>query len=308
MKSIKTSLFAGFCAVLILAAALLSGCENVGGRQNNLFSIDEKSEQSNSDVNATIESEPDDANEEESGMLGKVEETIGEMLDEPSASILNDYEPEQYDREEISSTISTIKKYADEYKQYVGNEERIVSDEWEYVVLKVPFSSTQFAVITAYLGDSAVINVPAEIDGYHVSRFEPESIDSKVTDITLPDTVYSTTLTFVGKNMLTEEGKGSSLTETEWYNNQPDGPVYLGKILMGFKGDIPENYVLKPKMGTVSIAPGAFSGSANNTVSNIQCVFMPNSIIEIGEGAFSNCQSIKMFRLSKKPRYALGMP
>ena len=79
MKSIKTSLFAGFCAVLVLAVALLSGCENVGGRQNNLFSIDEKSEQK-AITTSSVSELPAEGSEENGSKSSDVSATAAESV------------------------------------------------------------------------------------------------------------------------------------------------------------------------------------------------------------------------------------
>lgn len=48
-----------------------------------------------------------------------------------------------------------------------------------------------------------------------------------------------------------------SLEGTGWYYNQPDGPVYFGKVAYCYKGKVPENTTLVIKEGTVAVA-GAY--------------------------------------------------
>jgi len=94
---------------------------------------------------------------------------------------------------------------------------------------------------------------------------------------------------------------------TTWYQNQPDGLIYAGKVAYKYKGTMPENTSLEIKDGTLSITDEAFSGCTGLTsidiptgVTNIgyrvfkgchdlTSVSIPNSVTSIGEGAFCNC-------------------
>ena len=52
---------------------------------------------------------------------------------------------------------------------------------------------------------------------------------------------------------------------TAWYEAQPEGFVYLDKILYKYKGDLPENYKLTIDADVLGIAPWAFSNQKNLT-------------------------------------------
>ena len=71
---------------------------------------------------------------------------------------------------------------------------------------------------------------------------------------------------------------------TLWYSNQPDGCVYVGKVLYAYKGSMPANTVIDVAEGTVSIAGIAFY-NCNNLIS----VTLPNSLKGIGDLAFAYC-------------------
>lgn len=66
---------------------------------------------------------------------------------------------------------------------------------------------------------------------------------------------------------------------TKWYDNQPAGLVYAGKVALNYKGIMPANTHLSIKDGTLGIAADAFSGS------NMTSISLPNSVTFIGEYA-----------------------
>lgn len=69
---------------------------------------------------------------------------------------------------------------------------------------------------------------------------------------------------------------------------QPDGAIYIGYFLYGYKGGMPENAKISIKEGTRGIADGAFSDFYQNLVS----ITMPNSMKYIGKTAFKQCRNL----------------
>ena len=59
---------------------------------------------------------------------------------------------------------------------------------------------------------------------------------TNLNSITMPDSVSSM--------------KQGAFDDTAWYNNQPDGDVYLGKFYYRYKGTMPQNTSIKIKDGT----------------------------------------------------------
>ena len=129
-------------------------------------------------------------------------------------------------------------------------------------------------------------------------------------DVTIPETVtynyvtYSVTsignYAFYDCSGLTSVVIGNSVTSigstafsgTAWYNNQPNGLIYAGKVLYKYKGTMPDNTSITIKDGTLGIADGAFSGC-----SGLTSIEIPNSVTSIGDYAFEGCSEIKRFTI-----------
>jgi len=119
---------------------------------------------------------------------------------------------------------------------------------------------------------------------------------SSLTSITLPESLTTieynafqgcsslATITFPESITTIESGAFSG---TAWYNNQPDGIVYIGKILYKYKGYMPTNTTINVKEGIIKISGSAFSGC-----NSLVAVTFPESVTEIGGAAFSNCSSL----------------
>ena len=87
-------------------------------------------------------------------------------------------------------------------------------------------------------------------------------------------------------NSVTEIGK-SAFSGTAWYNNQPDGLVYAGKVAYQYKGTMPDNTSITIEDGTTSITGGAFSNCTK-----LISVTIPNSVTSIGQSAFNKCSGL----------------
>ena len=96
---------------------------------------------------------------------------------------------------------------------------------------------------------------------------------SSLTDITIPESVTS-----IGEQ---------AFQGTTWYNNQPEGMVYAGKVAYKYKGTMPEETQITIEDGTLGIADKAFKNC-----SSLTSVAIPESVTSIGASAFENCSGL----------------
>ncbi len=78
------------------------------------------------------------------------------------------------------------------------------------------------------------------------------------------------------------------LQETGWYDDQPNGIVYLGNTLVGYKGTLPNNYSIVIPSNIKSIAGNAFNPffHSGQSFGSIASITFPNSLEYIGDNAF----------------------
>ena len=140
------------------------------------------------------------------------------------------------------------------------------------------------------LSSVAIPDSVTSIGGYAFSRC------TGLSSVTIPDSVTSiehlafhdcTGLTSVTiPDSVTSIG-GSAFYNTAWYNNQPDGLVYAGKVAYVYKGTMPDNTSIVLKDGTKGIA-----GSAFEDCTGLTGITIPDSVTSIGSEAFSDCTGL----------------
>lgn len=87
-------------------------------------------------------------------------------------------------------------------------------------------------------------------------------------------------------NTVTHIG-GNAFNKTIWYNNQPNGLVYIGTIAYKYKGDMPNETNISLKNGTTCISSEAFMDCVG-----LHSIDIPNSVTEIGKRSFLNCKNL----------------
>ena len=111
--------------------------------------------------------------------------------------------------------------------------------------------------------------------------------NNNVTRINATAFAYCTNLDFENlSNTVTNLGR-SVFNSTAWYNRQPDGEIYTGKVFYKYKGNMPKNTEITLNEGIVDIAGEAFD-SKNGLIS----IYIPNSVKIIGPYAFYNCKNL----------------
>lgn len=119
--------------------------------------------------------------------------------------------------------------------------------------------------------------------------------NEQVTDLVVPDGVtkiggaafegcYSIKNVYVSDTV--ERIGKDAFSGTAWFENQPDGLVYAGKVAYKYRGTAPETVTLKD--GTTGIADDAFSGQLN-----IKNINIPDSVRYIGNNTFSGCYALE---------------
>ena len=73
-----------------------------------------------------------------------------------------------------------------------------------------------------------------------------------------------------------------------------DGPVYVGKALCGFHGNMPEHACLEVRDGTTTVAEAALRGHRQ-----LESIIFPESLKSIEYEAFNECRDLKHIHLPK---------
>ena len=81
---------------------------------------------------------------------------------------------------------------------------------------------------------------------------------------------------------------GDAFRNTLYYDNMPDGLIYINNILYKYKGEMPSNTTIDVLSGTIGISGRAFYNMGTNT-DELIAINIPNSVLFIGNYAFYHC-------------------
>ena len=210
-------------------------------------------------------------------------------------------------------------------------------------------NSTNKTVAVTYKGSdydsysneyTGAVSIPSSVT-YNSTTYSVTSIGSEafedctdLTSVTIPNSVTSiggsafyncTGLTSVTiPNSVTTIGS-NAFYNTPWYNNKPDGVVYINNVLYKYKGTMPVGTSIDIKEGTISISASAFyrctrltSVTIPNSLttigeraffccSGLTSVTIPNSVISIGDDAFSGCIGLTELIIADGKKFISGL-
>ena len=165
----------------------------------------------------------------------------------------------------------------------------------------VAVTSETYGIPYDYLPTSLVI--PSEVSDYYGAKYQVSEIANgafqgcdELESVIIPNTVKKIGMyAFTGCSKLIdisfpeslEDVMGGALYDCAWYNNQPDGLVYVGNLLYRYKGTAPAG-TIEVREGTKAILDLAFSQQ-----SNIQSVVLPSSVTSVHLRAFANCANLE---------------
>ena len=153
----------------------------------------------------------------------------------------------------------------------------------------------------------ASLMIPSEVTGNYGAKYQVSEIANyafqgcdKLESLVIPNTVKKIGMyAFTGCSKLLnisfpeslEDVMGGALYECAWYDNQPDGLVYVGNLLYRYKGIAPTG-VITINEGTKAVLDLAFSNQPN-----ITSVILPESVTSVHMQAFGDCPNLESVTL-----------
>jgi hypothetical protein len=137
-----------------------------------------------------------------------------------------------------------------------------------------------------YDGRTYSVTKIGDLSFYECSSLNSVTIPESVTRIGQEVFAYSGLSSMTMSTSVDSVGLGA-FHETPWFNNLPDGMVYINNVLYTYKGTMPDNTSVVVADGTVAISNAAFEGC-----SGLTSITIAESVKHIDIRAFSYCTNL----------------
>ena len=136
------------------------------------------------------------------------------------------------------------------------------------------------------------------LGAFRGSGLKSVSLQEGVTEVVYDSFANSTALAEIDVPTSLVHVGGTAFDNTAWYNEQPEGMVYLEHILYKYKGALPNNAELTVQEGTTVLADNIFE---NNT--NLVKINLPEGLLTIGDESFEECVNLAEISIPNTVEY-----
>ena len=169
------------------------------------------------------------------------------------------------------------------------------------------FETKHFATLANGKNANGELIIPSEVS-YNGKEYPVKAIKSRafngcstLTSVTIPNSVIAveneafkdcSNLSTINNGENVEMVSNNAFSGTPWYDNQPDGIIYLGKAACARKGELPEGTNLSIKEGTLSITQNVFYSCKGLT-----SIIIPEGVTSINASGFMGCANLVSVKL-----------